>query len=286
MAKESAHVRMRHVPMRSLAPRERAALKKLDAKGTRGDAPASLSLAHIKASPALFQPRFDSIAYAPGRSESHIAELSKVVRAGGDLDPLTVIAFGQEWYLIDGHHRWEAYSAGGRLDPVSVRALTSSRSGDDRIAWATEASFADNKKNTLNLSNGDKCDGAWRAILAGEAGSKKDTAEKYGVSQSLVGQMRATKRGLEDEGAHTDHLYFWRSARSELARLKAGDSIKGGSGFDEQQRRKLARQLKGVMDMRPDPAMLAEALEAYEPGIVSAMMLAANDDDGDDIGDF
>jgi hypothetical protein len=267
-------VQMTYAPNRAGAGRERKRLVKLDVNGSRTDAPNVLSLSDIHVSDGLFQPRFDSIAYAPGRSEAHIADLTRPVKAGGDLDALTVAAFGNDWYLLDGHHRLAAYRAGGRTEPVPVRALTTDLRGTARIAWAVEASFADNKKSTLNISSADKADGAWRAVAGGEGGSKSDTAAKYGVSSSLIANMRRTKAALEACEADPEPLHSWRRAQAELARLESGKDTQADNDFAERQRRDLARRLKAVMHLRVSPGELAAALEEYEPGIVSAMSMS------------
>jgi hypothetical protein len=266
-------------PRRLQAEKERQKLIKKDEKGSRTDTPAVLPLAKLKTVEALFQPRFDSIAYAPGRSEGHVAILSAAAKGNADLDPLMVVAFGQDWYLVDGHHRVEAYRQAGRTDPVPIKVLPSELRGAERVSWAHEASFSDNKKNRLNLSGADKADGAWRAVAAGELGSKSETALKYGVGPSTIANMRQTKKALEGLEADFTNLQSWSAAKRELAWLGGSDGAER-SNFQERQKMLLARNLKRAMQMNPAPGMLAAALEAYSPGIVNAMNLAPIDDDG------
>ena len=274
-----------YAPNRALAEKERATLLKLEAKRSRADKPLVLALADLREAPALFQPRHDSIAYAPGRSEAHIASLARAAAGGNDLDPLTIIAFGPYWFLVDGHHRRAAYASAGRQEPVPVNALVSDLRGADRVAWAIDASFADNRKNRLNISATDKVDGAWRAVAQADGRSKRVLAKAYDVSESIVAEMRRTKRELDERNAYIGHLHRWAQTRGELAHLKNGEGTGDrGEGWDTAQR-KLAMRLKPVMEMRPSPGQLAAVLEQFEPGIVQAMALAPADDGGPDLDD-
>ena len=274
-----------YAPNRAMAAKERANLLKLEARGSRADQPSLLALADLREAPALFQPRHDSIAYAPGRSEAHIAGLARAAAGGNDLDPLTVIAFGRHWFLVDGHHRHVAYTTAGRQEPVPVNVLVSTLREEDRVAWAVDASFADNRKNRLNLSATDKVDGAWRAVAQADGRSKRAVADAYGVSESLVADMRRTKRGLDERNAYIGHLHRWAQARGELAYLKDGESAEDRSDGWDRAQRILAMRLKPVMEMRPSPGQLAAVLEEFEPGIVQAMALAPADDGGPDVDD-
>lgn len=274
-------VQTSYAPNRAAAISERKRLIKLDANGSRRDTPDTLALADIQMAEALFQPRHDSIAYAPGRSEAHIADLTRPVRAGDDLDALAVAAFGDEWFLVDGHHRFAAYSAGGRTGAVPVRAITSDLRGTARVNWAVEASYADNKKSTLNISSADKADGAWRAVAGADGDSKAALAAKYGVSSSLVANMRRVRIALEERSAYIVRLHSWRGAQIELRRLESDGDGDSGNDFAERKRRDLAKRLRAVMDLRVSPAELAAALEDYEPGIVSAMSIVRSEERDD-----
>ena len=257
---------------------------RLAAREPRGDTPGSLPLRDIREAHDLFQPRHGSIAYAPGRSEGHIAALARTAKAGTELDPVTVAAFGNDWYLLDGHHRLAAYREVDWAKPIPVHALQSGLRGKERVEWAIERSYADNKKDRLNLSGEDKMDGAWRAVAHGAELSVAHTALAYGVSGRTVANMRKARRALEAAGGHPELMHGWSMAQGELRHLNGKDM--GSSDFAERQRREAAKRLKSVMDMHLSPGDLAEALEAFSPGIVEAMALArAGSGDDDDEGD-
>jgi hypothetical protein len=259
-------------PNRSASGKARAAMLKRAELDPTTTQPSHLAHEDIKQEPDLFQPRYDSIAYSPGRSETHIAELAKIARRGQELDPVTVAAFGDEWFLIDGHHRLAAYQEAGWTKPIPVNALQSELRGEERITWAVEMTFADNAKNRLNMNTADKVDGAWRAISRKTEQSKAHAKRTFGVSDGTVAAMRRVRDDLEEAGRPAEAFPSWRMAKSELRRLKEDDGEP--RDFDQMwdmQKRHIARRLKPVMEMNLSPESLAEALEAYSPGIVQLM---------------
>jgi hypothetical protein len=128
-------------PNRSQWAEEANRLSSLDDKENRPriGRPNALPIDAIKQSPALFQVRYDSIAFAPGHSEKHILNLGGFAAKGQALDPVKVVAFGTNWFLVDGHHRLEAYRRAGWKLPVPVEALQSDLRGRDRVNWAAQA---------------------------------------------------------------------------------------------------------------------------------------------------
>jgi hypothetical protein len=244
------------------------------------DSPRHLALSDIRQEPALFQPRYYSIAFAPGRSEAHITALVQALQREEELDPLTVVAFGDEWFLIDGHHRSEAYRIAGRVDRVPVRVAQSEATGSERVQWAVAQSLADNKKARLSMSEEDKLDAAWWACVLDKEQriSKSKTAADYGVSTASVGNMRAALRTLLEAGERVEQLEAmgWRKAKS-MASARKGEG--GAADWDEAKARRLARKLKPVMEARPTPSELAMALEDFAPGIVNLMAIALRLDD-------
>lgn len=272
-------------PNRSAAAQERKRLAILAARKSRSDVPNELELHTIKAAPNLFQPRHDSIAYAPGRSEAHIKALAKTPKGGAGLDPLTIVAMGDEWFLVDGHHRLAAYKEAGWQKAVPVCILSSDLVAEQRVEWAVQLSYADNKKDRLNLNGADKLDGAWRSVAGSADMSIADTATTHGVSPRSVASMRRVKKELEDEGMRPSLMASWRMAQLELQN-RQGKERQNGSDWQEAQRRELSKRLRAAMDMQPSAEQLAAVLEAYVPGIVMAMSLIPDDSEADGGEDF
>ena len=240
----------------------------------RADRPAALPATQIVEEPALFQPRHDGIAYAPGRSEAHIAKLAKQPRSGHPLDPVSVVAFGSTFYLVDGHHRIKAYQAAGWSKDIPVEVLASDLSGAERVEWAIGLSCADNGKERLPLDDRDKCTKAWQATARGGDGSKEDLAQRYHVSTSTIATMRKTKRLLEEAGENPEHCATWDQARRRVRELQGGQAGQGEDDWDAKQLQRLARRLQPVMEMKPSPRQLLQALEAYDPYIITRLEYA------------
>lgn len=236
--------------------------------------PSELDLAQICESAPIFQVRYDSLAFAPGHSARHIEVLSKVLRSGELLDPVTVAAFGNEWYLLDGHHRLEAYRTVGWSQPVPVKAATSATRGRERVQWAADLSLAENRKDRLNISAADKQDAAWRKVLQ-DAGSISAISAACGVSTRQVSNMREVKSALLEAGLKLPRLMSmgWRRALFERSALNGEAS---GSSFDleEQRRRHLAKRVKATLDLRPPASVLLEMLESMRPGISTELETA------------
>lgn len=258
-------------PTRSHGPQRRKVLLKLAERPARTDTPVSLPIDQINLESSLFQPRYDSIAFAPGRSERHITQLASSPRAGHELDPVKVVALGDRWFLVDGHHRLDAYRTAGWTKPVPVTVLQSDTTGDARIDWAIRESVRDNHKSKLPMSETDKMDAAWSGTVRRDSLSISKTAAAYGVSERSAANMRKTLKELEEAGASLDHIRSWIAAKGELKRLRGAEGTAGGYDFDARHKDELARKLKNAMDMVRSPRLLAEVLEAYEPGIVDLM---------------
>lgn len=233
-----------------------------------------LSLADIHECPPLFQPRGDSLNYAPGRSAEHIAELTRGLRRGEPLEPVTVVAFGQRWYLVDGHHRLEAYRQAKWRNLIPANAQTSDATGAARVAWAVDLSIAGNRDNKLSMSTRDKADAAWRRLVAaeGQRGAAADTVKTIGVSERTVASMAKALRDLGELGGRIPDT--WSAAQREVA----GDRDRETGNYAERRERVLLRRLQPVMEQNPSPRELAEALHAFDPALCRDLFTVLSSD--------
>jgi ParB/Sulfiredoxin domain len=95
--------------------------------------------------------------------ERHTQELVRVISEHKKpLDPILVTAIGKKFYVVDGHHRVDAYSTVGWTRPVPVEYFEGS------LNEARVEAFKRNSKNKLSMTREDKFEGAWRLVKEGE----------------------------------------------------------------------------------------------------------------------
>jgi len=213
-----------------------------------GPLPERLPVAAIKQLPELFQPRGQVI------DELHVRSLVKAITIHGTLDPVQVIQIGDSAYLIDGHHRLEAYSAAGFSDSVPVAYFRGSP--EDAVLEAGRA----NSKAKLVMSNQDRQDYAWRLVCMGEY-SKQQIQEAASISDGQVGNMRRVQKQLGERA--TDYNRWW-AAREAARGLEGREWTE-----DEWEARKrdkataLAEKLRKAWGPMPQAVVAAMALEEY-----------------------
>jgi len=254
-------------PDRTASTAARYQLLQLDASGANPlPFEGALSLAAIYELPELFQPRGRDLILSPGKSEVHVRKLATLVRAGGSLDPVVVISFGSDWFLVDGHHRLEAYRRVKSKVLVPALALTTNLRGKERVAFALKASVADNVKDRLALSNSEKLAAAWRMVLRGE-GSKREQAHLHGVSESVVGTMRRVAGELRTLGHGYETIIGWDWERARWEANKPDDNDRTAFDLAEHRRRLLSKKMVEAMRLRPSANELLEVLASYNEGL-------------------
>jgi hypothetical protein len=191
----------RQAPQRrrqSRAQAELARMTKAWKPHETADLPAHLEIDHIKTAEHLFQLR-------EGLKEHHAEDLKRrLTQDTDDLKAVLVMRVGHEAFLIDGHHRREAYlRAGRKLIPVSY-FQGSPQEAMERIGL-------ENARLKLPMTTTERLNYAWRLVLLSELSTAK-TANRAGVSPRSVANMRKTKRKLDD--ARRDIPDSWDQARA------------------------------------------------------------------------
>jgi hypothetical protein len=172
--------------------------------------PGTLRIDAIKQVPEVFQPRGQTL------DEHHVGTLARAIRNHGALDPVLVIQLGESAYLVDGHHRLEAYGAAGFNQPVPVEYFSGSL--EEAILEAGRT----NSKAKLTMTHRDRQNFAWRLIRM-RTYSKNEVCEAASVSDGQVANMRRVLKLLGEE-ADAD----WCGA------LRASHGLEGGDWSDEQ----------------------------------------------------
>jgi hypothetical protein len=95
--------------------------------------------------------------------EDHVFELAKAIKQSGKpLEPILVLPVRDHYYVIDGHHRVEAYHSVKWKPLVPVEVFHGSLR-DARIE-----AFRRNSKDKLPMSKQDKMEGTWTLVKEGE----------------------------------------------------------------------------------------------------------------------
>ncbi|USX13261.1 ParB N-terminal domain-containing protein [Oxalobacteraceae bacterium OTU3CAMAD1] len=208
----------------------------------RPDHVTSLPLESIKRAPAVFQPR--SFHGGAAVDDQHVIVLTSAIKRQGPLEPLTVWWSGVSFYVIDGHHRLEAYK---RFLDAYKRLEAHKRVGEawgltegipiDEFRGSLEEAIGrtleGNSKAKLNMSLGDKLNGAWRQTCITEL-TKAQLAAVAQVSERTIANMRKVRDELEKPQPGGDDFEsppkLDRQGMADLSWRQAQILAKGGSG--------------------------------------------------------
>ncbi len=223
------------------------------------DRPTTLPLRDIHVADKVFQwrNRAENIA----RSIGQLDELTRVLKATKKpLDPVVVTAVGNKFYLLEGHHRLEAYQAAGWSKPIPVRYF------ERAVAQAKDEALRLNIKDKLPMSRAEKFDAAFRLVKRGEK-TQEQIRDMTTVSVRTIANM---VRVLRDHPTAKD--YAWSKARA--LQFKQDDDERGSGDWQEEKAQKLAKQLVknvGVGFVR-DTDITARALAIIDEDLPAALI--------------
>lgn len=179
------------------------------------------------------------------------------------LDPITVYPRDDQYIVVDGHHRLEAYKEVWWDKPVPVVVFHGT------LQEAQEAAFAANGKGQRSYSSQERMEKAWHDtklwFFAGMQGaSAEQTAKAAGISRRQVFYMRTILR-----------------RRGEEAReLSWAEILRGKREYDpdpEWQDKKVQELKEALIGLNiihyvQSPDILAAALEEISPTIPRALV--------------
>lgn len=247
-----------------------ALLAEAVAKGKpQPEKPTALPINKLKLARGVFQPREVDKDIRAG--EQIISALMRTIRTKKDhqLDPITIWWGGDGWFVVDGHHRLEAYKRLRKgTKPIKVDIKVSVFEGTliEAIAYANEANSIDKRP----MSTTEKNNGAWRLVVlsemetqAGRKGMSKAQIHRATVtSERTIASMRQKLRECLESGMRIQDLFNtpWR---------KVGIKVEVDESQQEELRRKrveamahqVAKTFTGIG--RNSPEMIAEALVQY-----------------------
>lgn len=227
----------------------------------------------------------DRFQFRHGEDPGHVGSLARDLTAGrAPFAPMVVWEDGADLYVLDGHHRLEAYRKAAWDDLVPVVRF------EGTLAEARAEAFQRNRADKLPMRSQEKRDGAWfYARTPAFAGlSLRDITVRTGVSKSTVANMRRTAADMRAAGVDPEEHPRWSKARRELDPGDPPDF----SRDDVREAQALAwrERLSKAIDGRRaagNPEVFALALEYYlgERGagaLRSYLPIDPMDDQGDD----
>jgi hypothetical protein len=238
--------------------------------------PNSLPLSDINVARQVFQWRSSS--YGASQKQEHTLDLARALKDGRRFPPLTVYLIDKRFYVLDGHHRLDAYHTVGWTKPVPVEVFKGTFEG----AW-TYALKA-NSATKLPMSRDEKSEAAWKLTKTTELTAERLNA-LTGISQRTVFSMRKvwktlcehikTEKGRAAFGGNIADIEGMRTGLSwPKARMIAGGAkLNDGDDWRDQKAKELAKELeKYVGKFLKYPDITADAIRRLNPDLPRALI--------------
>lgn len=159
--------------------------------GDDGSRPDRLVLERITELPEVFQVRGGAL------SEHHLGDLGAALARRGRLDRVKVWVCGTSIYLVDGHHRLEAYRRHGQKAGMErVEVPVTYVEGSPKAAL--QAAAGGNTKAKLPMDNRERQNLGWRLVLSRKF-SIAEIAEMAAISTGNVSNMRKVMKELGNQ---------------------------------------------------------------------------------------
>jgi len=240
-------------------------------------------LGSLRVKPMLFQNR--TAGGPEGLDEDHVGILAGLLSTVPRFDPMTVIEVGPSLYVVEGHHRREAYRQklqDTEVVPVVVRRWT--------VREALAAAGADNAKAQLQMTNTERSEYAWKLVKLDRLGivprSKPEISGLTGVSPRTILTMRQEASGPENLDLLWVDILRGAKVRQEIS----DDLLEARREAEAEQLWQALQRTRFGHYLRRDPEIILLALRRNAP--VSTKRLAVTlrellpDDMEDDGADF
>lgn len=246
--------------------------------------PERLPLTALHVAPSVFQPR--ALEGGLAASQRHVRNLMDAVRNAPEhlLEPLEVWWSGRAWYVIDGHHRLEAYQRlrNALRAPIKVEPRVSRFEGT--LQQALARSVENNSRDKLPMTRDDKLNSAWRLVCLSEL-SRSEIVRTAGVAEGSVARMRRIRKTLKEKGEENIAELSWKDALAAAS----GEVRTFDDDWMERQAKEWAGRLLRTFGDSPQgqPEVFAMALQFYSPGLLRELpaalrWLGSEDDEPED----
>lgn len=234
----------------------------------------------------LFQPR--DLGTDTGSKEQHIRTLMDAIysESGNRLDPVVVWWSGLRWFVLDGHHRLEAYKRVNDHGRVKINQIPVKIFEGDLVAAMSEATRL-NSKDKLAMTKDDKYNRAWLFVAMDRGLSKREISKICKIGSATVARMRSKLKEIQ-ELHHNDWLGVctemkWYEARNYPHRDRVIDDE-----WTQRQAKEWAERLARTFGKKPcsQPEIFADALEMYSKRLFDALVDYLKDCDFEENPDF
>jgi hypothetical protein len=185
------------------------------ASGARRAAkPKELPISEIYVDRETFQWRVSK--FNKVESPEHLRTLIRVLKSTREpLEPLLVYPINGRFFVIDGHHRLDAYRKARWKGSIPVEVF------EGTLDEARLAALAGNIKDKLRLSGPEKKEAAWRLVTEDKL-SKAQIVKLGAASDGTISTMRKVRKKLIEEGKDPTS-FTWVDARQASLDVMVSD---------------------------------------------------------------
>lgn len=221
----------------------------------------SLPIVEVYEREDVFQTR--QFHYTKARSVQHVKGLTSQLRTKKRLAPIWVWKAGGRFIVLDGHHRLAAYKAvaamkkaGKPLTHIPVKVFDGSKQA--AYDWAVSQNVEDKE----NMNYDDKMEAGWRRVVVG-VDSRKEIAEKSGISQRTASTMRESRKRAQELHPLVDfRTWTWVKVKALLKRQELPEEL------EARERKQVAAYVQGLTVMKAAPVrkarLIARAMRQYD----------------------
>jgi hypothetical protein len=216
--------------------------------------PSELTLSDIHVANRVFQWRLaDEDVLADTRFVQELVDALEVQEEPlRPFEALLVVPIGQRFFLVDGHHRLDAYATFGWEGPVPVEVFPGNLQDAVLEAWKRNA------HNKLPMTKASRFEAAWKLVKTGKL-SRAEITRLTSVRRSTLTNMRSV---LAEFGKRAS-VRTWAEAR----RLRRDQDAPSGDDWKEAAAREIALHLAKGPKQTTDPELLAMALAMAKEGL-------------------
>ena len=199
--------------------------------------------------------------------QKHTLELARILKdQDKPLEPILVTPIGSGFYVVDGHHRLQAYRTARWEKTIPVVYF------EGTVQEACLEAFRLNCKNKLPMTIDDKREAAWRLLKDGKM-SQTTISTETSVSLRTISTRSKT---LKDFGERVREL-TWRRAKS--LKWVSEEELPDMETWKEKKAQAMTKQLLKNLtkDAYKYPDVLAMALRQIDDNLAQALRGALND---------